>query len=921
MRSRSAAPRDSLRHTRAGRGRGPWLRRGRLPIRVQLLLLVAVVALPFTGLLVYLTVDRAQYDLVAASAAGRSAAQAAANDVERLIAGTRTELEALAVRPLIQAVDPAQCDPLLADLRPLDPTYANVGVIDPAGRVVCSGVPLSNDTPVSIASSAGFQAAIASGTFSVGRPLLGPITHRWVAIAFVPLHGPDGTLRGLVLLPIDLARLGQQLRAGQPMDGRTVTIIDEAGTVVARSVDGERWVGAAGNGREIVDQVLAGHDGTVIAHGLDGVERAYGYVPIPVAGWYVYAGTPTSVALAPTRDGLLRALAISLVILVLVILLALRIARSIARPIEELAAATALGPAPQASSPVAASGSAEVADMASSFDRVVESRAVAESDLALRADMLASVNDAVLAFGDDLQVTYWNASAARIYGWSTDEAIGRATSEVLRSDLTEDAERAILDSVRTFGSWRGDVVQHRRDGTPIVIESATVAHHGSDGAPQYLSVNRDITDRQAVDDKLRRTAQRLAGLRQLGEAILATQHPRDIAQLALDHLDQVMPSDYAAVYLIDPNRFATALATRSKKAGVEFEGILNLAGAEARLAQVARGAILIDLPGELGTVPQVASLLAGGLRTMAVAPMNAGDTLVGFLGIAWPDGAPIPSDAVQHVGEVANVLAIALQTSALHEDVARHAAELEARVTERTTQLQEVNDELEAFTYTVSHDLRAPLRAMRGMSDALLQDYGPGLAEEGRDFAARIVAAGARMDGLIQDLLAYSRLSRTDVKLELVDLDGALRTALDQLQVQLSAEAAEVTVAPHLGVVVAHPGILVQVLVNLVGNAAKFVRPDEPARISVSSDEPAPGRIRVLVADQGIGIAAEYRARIFRVFERLHGQETYPGTGVGLAIVRKGVERMGGTFGVESDGSSWSRFWFELEAGEDERQG
>lgn len=1050
MRSRRAAPPEGRRHAHADLGRGRWARWGRLPIRTQLLLLVAAVALPFGGLLTYLNVDRAENDLATASAAGRSVAQAAANDVERLVADARMQLETLALRPLIRAVDPARCDPLLADLRPLDPAYANVGVIDPAGRVVCSGVPLSGGQPVSVAAGAGFQSAMASGTFTVGPPLLGPITHRWVAVLFVPLRAPDGSLHGLVFLPIDLLGLSRQLGTGQPAEDRTVTIVDGSGTVVARSVDGARWVGTAGHGLEIVDQVLAGHEGTVIAHGIDGVERAYGYAPIPVAGWYVYAGTPTSVALAPTRNGLLRVAALSLAILVLVVLLALWFTHSIARPIEDLAAATALGTAPQATSPVVAAGSAEVADMASSFNRVVESRVAAESDLAgaldreraaraeadasrrlieevverttdgvvgldpewrytylnenaatllgrpgqsralvgrhiwtefpegigqsfqlayerafreqvpivladyyepmdqwfenriyasaagltifftniterkqaeralaLQADMLASVNDAVLAFDDDLRVTYWNASAARIYGWSAEEAIGRTAAELLRSELTTEAQQAVVQELSAAGFWRGVVVHHRRDGTPIVIESATAVHHGVAGPPQYVSVNRDITERQAVDDELRRTAQRLAGLRQLDEAVLAARHPREIAELALAHLDRVTPYDYGGVYLIDVERSATVLASRSKD-GLDL-GVMDLSGARARLTEVALGAALIDLRGELGVAPQVAQMLAAGLRTMALAPLNVGDTLIGFLGVGWPDGAPIPADAVAHVGEVANVLAIALQTSALHEDVARHAAELEVRVSERTAQLQEVNDELEAFTYTVSHDLRAPLRAMQGMSGALLEDHGPELGAEGRDFAARIVAAGARMDGLIQDLLGYSRLSRTDVKLEPVDLDDALHTALEQLHVQLSAAAAEVTVAPHLGVVIGQRGILVQVLANLVGNAAKFVRPDVPPRISVSSDDPAPGRIRVLVTDEGIGIAAEYRERIFRVFERLHGQETYPGTGVGLAIVRKGVERMGGAVGVESDGSSWSRFWFELEAGGDER--
>lgn len=244
---------------------------------------------------------------------------------------------------------------------------------------------------------------------------------------------------------------------------------------------------------------------------------------------------------------------------------------------------------------------------------------------------------------------------------------------------------------------------------------------------------------------------------------------------------------------------------------------------------------------------------------------------------------------------------------ALREALQRHATELEERVAERTAALEETNRELEAFTYTVSHDLRAPVRAMQGFSQALLEDYGDRLDATAREYVTRTVAASARMETLIQDLLAYSRLSRARLEVQPVGLDDVVREAL----AQVGESAAEVGVQPSLPRVRAHAGTLTQVVANLLGNAVKFVPPGKPARVRVWVER-REGRVRLWVEDEGIGIAAEHQERIFRIFERLHGQETYPGTGVGLAIVRKGMERIGGHVGVESSLGQGSRFWVEL---------
>lgn len=236
---------------------------------------------------------------------------------------------------------------------------------------------------------------------------------------------------------------------------------------------------------------------------------------------------------------------------------------------------------------------------------------------------------------------------------------------------------------------------------------------------------------------------------------------------------------------------------------------------------------------------------------------------------------------------------------------------LEDQVRARTAELQERNDELEAFGYSISHDLRAPLRAMQGFSQALLEDCGDRLDAMGREYAERIVAGARRMDELIRDLLAYSRVSRAELQLVRVPLSPVAQRALAELSGALRARNATVHVDEPLPVVLGHPATLSQVLMNLLGNGLKFVPPERIPELRVGAEQ-RDSIVRVWVEDNGIGIAPEHQARIFRVFERLHSTDDYPGTGIGLAIVRKAVERMGGQVGVESRLGHGSRFWVEL---------
>jgi len=237
--------------------------------------------------------------------------------------------------------------------------------------------------------------------------------------------------------------------------------------------------------------------------------------------------------------------------------------------------------------------------------------------------------------------------------------------------------------------------------------------------------------------------------------------------------------------------------------------------------------------------------------------------------------------------------------------------ELERRVGERTAKLREALREIDTFSYSVAHDLRGPLRAMTGFSEALLQDHAQKLDAEGQDFVLRIADAGRRMDALIMDILAYSRLSREEVPLKPASLDAVVKPVLDRMAPEIAQRRATVTVQSPLPRIVGHAAMLDQVVTNLLSNAVKFSRPGVDPVVVVRA-ETRGAAVRLWIEDNGIGISPEYQDRVFGLFQRLNPVESFPGTGVGLAIVRRAMERMGGSSGVESTPGQGSRFWVEL---------
>jgi PAS domain S-box-containing protein len=274
-----------------------------------------------------------------------------------------------------------------------------------------------------------------------------------------------------------------------------------------------------------------------------------------------------------------------------------------------------------------------------------------------------------------------------------------------------------------------------------------------------------------------------------------------------------------------------------------------------------------------------------------------------------------PFTAKELVARVQSNLELSRLRRQVEQEVRLMNADLERRVEERTHELTGLVRELEGFASTVAHDLRTPLRAINRFADILLLDYGPKLDEEAQKHLHRIATSAGRLDQMIHDLLAYSRVTRAEARIGPVEVEKVLDEILGELAPEIAHVKAEVRVERPLPTVLGDRLLLLHTLSNLLSNALKFVPPGQAPKVRVHSERRG-AAWRIWVEDEGIGIDARFGERLFRMFERLHGEKAYPGTGIGLAIVKRSVERMRGNVGFESGSGKGARFWFELPSGD-----
>jgi hypothetical protein len=265
-------------------------------------------------------------------------------------------------------------------------------------------------------------------------------------------------------------------------------------------------------------------------------------------------------------------------------------------------------------------------------------------------------------------------------------------------------------------------------------------------------------------------------------------------------------------------------------------------------------------------------------------------------------------------GTIARYIAIKQDVSErkrAEEEILKLNAELEQRVHDRTAQLEEANRELEAFSYSVSHDLRAPLRHIAGFADLLAKTAGPGLPGKSRHYLEEILDSAGQMGRLIDDLLLFSRMGRAEMRLQPVDLEQLVEDAKKQLEPENTGRDIRWKQSALLEVQ-GDRALLRQVMLNLLSNALKYTRPRRPAEIEIGCDGGSLEETVVFVRDNGVGFDMKYADKLFGVFQRLHLDEEFEGTGIGLASVRRIIARHGGRTWAEGKLNAGATFYFSL---------
>lgn len=344
-------------------------------------------------------------------------------------------------------------------------------------------------------------------------------------------------------------------------------------------------------------------------------------------------------------------------------------------------------------------------------------------------------------------------------------------------------------------------------------------------------------------------------------------------------------------------------ASHPELVGQQWQLSTSLAGvviAHNRTASIADLQARPDLTG--------AVIKAGPLRSVLVAPLRLQQAPIGTIEVYSDHPQTWTQEHFRMLEWVSNQCAHVLELHRLQAELAMANASLEKQVQQRTVELQDLVNELEHFSYTITHDLRAPLRAMTGYADVLAEDHGASLDPQARGYLKSITTASGRMDRLITDALSYTKAVRMEAEMTSIDARALLVGMIDSYP-HFRSPRAEIELSGDWPRVWANEAALTQCFSNLVGNAVKFVPKGKVPRVQIHAERRG-SIVRIDFVDNGIGIPDDMRSRVFVMFQRL--SKDYEGTGIGLALVRKVVERMGGKVGVESTLGVGSRFWIEL---------
>lgn len=485
--------------------------------------------------------------------------------------------------------------------------------------------------------------------------------------------------------------------------------------------------------------------------------------------------------------------------------------------------------------------------------------------------IVESALDCVVSMDHHGRIAEFNPAAEKTFGYSRREAVGQFLADLIIPPSLRERHRNGLSHYLATGEahvlgQRMEITAMRADGSEFPVELA-ITRTSSEGAPMFTGFIRDITERQRADERLRDSKERYRTL---------------------------FESNPSPMWVFD----------------LETLSFLAVNAAAIRHYRYSREEFLAMTIKDIRPREDIPALIEALART------TGGLDETGQWQHRKKDGVSIEVESSSHQmrwrGRDASLVLIndISERKRAEDEIRQLNADLEERVQRRTADLEAANKELEAFSYSVSHDLRAPLRAVDGFSQATLEDYGASLPEQGRRYLQTIRDGAQRMGALIDDLLSFSRLSRLPLQKRAVNMAKLAREALEELNGMRKGRAIDVRIgdlAPCEG----DPALLKQVWVNLLSNAIKYTRQRDAAVVEIQSRQEN-GENVYSVSDNGTGFDMQYAHKLFGVFQRLHRADEFEGTGVGLAIVQRVVHRHGGRVWAEAAADRGASFYFAL---------
>lgn len=792
-------------------------------------------------------------------------------NTERLLRDSEQWLETASHHPDITAMGSRGCA-RFANLRQFHTRYVEVLLADLAGNVICSILPAQSETAAPAVQERLLSALRADPRFSVGQPYRLAGTGKWALPLAYPVHDKAGRFSGVIGVSIDLTDLRALLDASSAElpPGTESAIADRAGAVIvgsAGSVESvSSWVKIASEGR----------DGVTRAPDARGADRILAYLPVGGANWYAFTAVPLSQVLSGTLRLILEKAAFGLIVVLVAMFLARRVGRRIEAPIRRIAEAARQVEQQRDCVRAPVEGVEELVEVATQFNRTLdvleqERRCLQESQAQMNA-ILESMGEVAWSTSADQERLYFVSPVVEtIYGRGVDEFMHNPG---LWWEMVHGEDRRKVSDFITRVREHGDAEVEYRITRPDLAERSLYARarmiSGPDRQARIHGIIRDITERRQAERRLRQSEARLAGI--IASAMDAV--------ISIDVQQRIVLFNPAAEKMFGYNA--------GEVIGRPAEMLLPERFRIAHRGQVERYA-------RIGVINKRMSSGRGWGRRS--------------------DGTEFPIEASisrLEVGEeiILTVILRDISARVRDEESIRDLTErLERRVAERTEQLQRANRELEAFSYSVSHDLRAPLRAINGFATMLSDNERAMLSEQGRLLLDRVKDNAIRMSQLIDDLLRFSRISRSDLVLDAVDMQRLACQVAEELSEQYPGIELCIEAMPQI---MGDRAMLRQMYVNLLGNACKFSAGKGKPRVEAGLQGNDGGQRVFYVKDNGAGFDMTYSDKLFGVFQRLHSEAEYGGTGVGLAIVKRIVERHGGRIWAESAPGQGASFYFTL---------